>query len=242
MRVGRSVRLSPQIEGHDLDLNAMLEAGIALRTRQQPDPRIFRASAAKHRDLAVLLLIDISESTRERLASGGSILDIERLAVAVLSEAMSALGDPFCLLAFASNGRDDVEMTHVKGFADPYDRACIGRLAGLYSGLSTRLGAAMRHAGETISRVSSLRKLVMVLTDGEPSDIDIENPLDLVEDARRAAIGLKSRGIDGFGVVLDPNGMGSAARIFGRGNTMLVHRLEDLPNRLSELYFRLAKR
>jgi nitric oxide reductase NorD protein len=242
VRLGRSVRRKRQLEGHDLDVDAMLEAGLALRMRQNPDPRIFRSSASGHRDLAVLLLIDVSESTRHRLASGSSILDVERLAVAVLAEAMSALGDPFCLLAFASDGRDDVQMIGVKPFEQPYDRACIGRLAGLSSGLSTRTGAALRHAGETINKISSFRKLVIVLTDGEPSDIDVADPLDLVEDARRAAIGLRARGIDGFGVVLDPNGMGPAARIFGRGNTLLVHRIEDLPGRLSELYFRLARR
>lgn len=242
IRVGRTIRLKRQLDGHDLDVDAMLEAGIALRMSQEPDSRIFRSSTSKHRDLAVLLLIDISESTRDRLASGASILDVERLAVAVLAEAMNALGDPFCLLAFASNGRDDVEMTSVKTFGEIYDRACISRLAGLSSGLSTRLGTALRHAGEEISRTRSFRKLVIVLTDGEPSDIDVADPLDLIEDSRRAALGLKTRGIDDFGVVLDPSGMSAASRIFGRGNTMLVHRVEDLPSRLSELYFRLARR
>jgi nitric oxide reductase NorD protein len=242
VRVGRTIRLKRQLDGHDLDVDAMLDAGIALRMRQEPDPRVFRSTTSKHRDLAVLLLLDISESTRDRLASGVTILDVERLAVAVLAEAMSALGDPFSMLAFASNGRDDVEMTTVKAFDEPYDRACVGRLAALSSGLSTRLGTALRHAGELISHARSFRKLVIVLTDGEPSDIDVSDPLDLVEDARRAAVGLRTRGIDGFGVVLGSGAMNSALRIFGRGNTMLVPRVEDLPARLSELYFRLARR
>jgi len=242
VRVGRAIRLKRQLDGHDLDVDAMLEAGIALRMRQEPDPRIFRTTTSKHRDLAVLLLLDISESTRDRLASGATILDVERLAVAVLAEAMSALGDPFSMLAFASNGRDDVEMTTVKAFNEPYDRACVGRLAALSSGLSTRLGTALRHAGELISHARSFRKLVIVLTDGEPSDIDVADPLELVEDARRAAVGLRTRGIDGFGVVLGTGAINSALRIFGRGNTMLVPRVEDLPARLSELYFRLARR
>jgi nitric oxide reductase NorD protein len=242
VRVGRMIRLKRQLDGHDLDVDAMLDAGIALRMRQEPDPRVFRATTSKHRDLAVLLLLDISESTRDRLASGASILDVERLAVAVLAEAMNALGDPFSMLAFASNGRDDVEMTTVKAFNEPYDRACVGRLAALSAGLSTRLGTALRHAGELIGHARSFRKLVIVLTDGEPSDIDVADPLDLVEDARRAAVGLRARGIDGFGVVLGSGAMNSAVRIFGRGNTMLVPRVEDLPTRLSELYFRLARR
>ena len=242
VRVGRTIRLKRQLDGHDLDVDAMLDAGIALRMRQEPDPRVFRSTTSKHRDLAVLLLLDISESTRDRLASGVTILDVERLAVAVLAEAMSALGDPFSMLAFASNGRDDVEMTTVKAFDETYDRVCVGRLAALSSGLSTRLGTALRHAGELISHARSFRKLVIVLTDGEPSDIDVSDPLDLVEDARRAAVGLRTRGIDGFGVVLGSGAMNSAVRIFGRGNTMLVPRVEDLPARLSELYFRLARR
>ena len=242
VRVGRTIRLKRQLDGHDLDVDAVIDTGIALRLRQEPDPRVFRTTTSKHRDLAVLLLLDISESTRDRLASGASILEVERLAVAVLAEAMSALGDPFSMLAFASDGRDDVEMTTVKAFHEPYDRACVGRLAALSSGLSTRLGTALRHAGEEISHARSFRKLVIVLTDGEPSDVDVADPLDLVEDARRAAVGLRTRGIDGFGVVLGSGAMNSAVRIFGRGNTMLVPRVEDLPARLSELYFRLARR
>jgi nitric oxide reductase activation protein len=66
VRVGRTIRLKRQLDGHDLDVDAMLDAGIALRMHQEPDPRIFRATTSKHRDLAVLLLLDISRSTRDR--------------------------------------------------------------------------------------------------------------------------------------------------------------------------------
>ena len=242
VRIGRTIRLNRQHDGHDLDIDAVLDAGIALRTGREPDPRVFRSSTSMHRDLAALLLIDISESTRDRLASGTTILDVERLAVAVLAEAMDRLGDPFGLLAFASDGREDVKMTTVKSFGEAYDRPCMARLSGLRSGLSTRLGTALRHAGQVIGRENSGRKLVIVLTDGEPSDIDVSDPLDLVEDARRAAIGLHSAGVDAYGVVLGQGGIQAASRIFGRGNTMMVHRVEDLPGRLSELYFRLARR
>ena len=241
VRIGRKIRLSRQIEGHDLDVDAMLDAGIALRSGREPDPRIFRSSTSVYRDLSALLLIDVSESTHDRLASGSTILDVERLAVSILAEAMDKLGDPFSLLAFASDGREDIKMTSIKSFDDPYDRSCKARLAGLSSGLSTRLGAALRHAGRVVGGTISARKLVLVLTDGEPSDIDVSDPLVLVEDARRAAVGLHAAGIDAYGVVLGQGGASAASRIFGRGKTMMVHRVEDLPSRLSELYFRLAR-
>lgn len=242
LRVGRSIRLNRQHDGHDLDLDAVIDAGLALRTGQDPDPRVFRSSTSKHRDLATLLLIDTSQSTSDRLMSGATVLDVELLAVAVLAEAMQTLQDPFGLLAFASDGRDDVKLTTVKAFGESYGMDSMARLDGLASGYSTRLGTALRHAGAVISERTSFRKLVLVLTDGEPSDIDVDDPADLIEDARRAVMHLHARGIDSFGVVLGSGGMNAAARIFGRGNTMLVHRVEDLPSRLSELYFRLARR
>ncbi|QFR33405.1 nitric oxide reductase activation protein NorD [Ancylobacter sp. TS-1] len=240
-KVGRAARLKRQAEGHDLDIDAAIEATIATRAGEMPDLRVFRSSALLQRDLAVLVLVDVSHSTREKLADGASVLDVEKLAVAMLAEALGRLGDDFALLAFASNGRGDVRVTPVKGFSEPYDAAALARLAGLESGLSTRLGAALRHAGAQIARVRAFRKLVLVLTDGEPSDIDVAAD-DLVQDARRVVLQLRAQGIDTFGVTLDPAGVGAAPAIFGKANAMPVRRVEDLPARLSELYFRLARR
>jgi hypothetical protein len=242
-KVGRTQRLRRQAEGHDLDLDAVIDSAIAQRGGEAPDGRVFRSSALRQRDLAVLVLIDVSESTRARLSSPGpSVLEIETLAVAVLAEAMQALGDRFALAAFASAGREEVRVATVKPFDEPYGRASTARLAGLKSGLSTRLGAVLRHAGAELEGVRSFRKLVLVLTDGEPSDIDVRDPAYLTADARHAVLGLKARGIDTFGVTLDPEGVGSSAAIFGRAGHVMVRRVEELPARLAELYFRLARR
>jgi nitric oxide reductase NorD protein len=241
-KIGRHQRLKRQPEGPELDLDAALDTAIALRTGDMPSERIYRTMARRTRDLSALIVLDTSESTRDRIPSGGNILDAQRLAVAALSHALAALGDPFALRAFASAGREDVRVTRLKDFGEAYGGSVKTRLAGLTPGLSTRLGAVLRHAGAEIAPVRTDRKLVLVLTDGEPSDIDVNDPLDLVEDARRAVLTLKARGIDAFGVTLDPKGVGSGAAVFGRTNHMPVRRLEELPQRLAELYFRLARR
>ena len=206
-------------DGPDLDLDAALDAAIALRADDLPDERVFRTMQRRKRDLSVMILLDVSESTRDRvLPSGASVLDIERLAVAALAEALAALNDPFALRAFASAGREDVRMYGLKDFGEPYGPAVKARLAHLEPHLSTRLGTVLRHAGAEMASVRSHRKLILVLTDGEPSDIDVVDPRDLIEDARRAVLGLRSRGIDVFGVTLDPSGAGSGAAVFGRGS------------------------
>jgi nitric oxide reductase NorD protein len=165
-----------------------------------------------------------------------------RVAVAALSAALASRAETLALLAFASAGREDVRVTRLKDFSEPYDASVRARLAGLAPGLSTRLGAALRHAGAAFAGVRSHRKLILVLTDGEPSDIDVSDPHDLTEDARRATVALKAKGIDVFGITLDPSGVGSGAAVFARGQHMPVRRLEDLPTRLAALYFRLARR
>jgi nitric oxide reductase NorD protein len=242
-KIGRHERLKRRSDGPDLDLDAALEAAIALRTAEMPDDRVFRTMVRRRRDLSVIILLDTSESTRDSVTtSGASVLDVERLAVAALGEALATLNDPFALRAFASAGREDVRVFCLKDFGEPYGAAVKARLARLEPHLSTRLGTALRHAGAEIALMPSHRKLILVLTDGEPSDIDVVDPRDLVEDARRAVINLRGRGIDVFGVTLDPSGTGSGSVVFGRNQHMPVRRLEDLPSRLTELYFRLARR
>jgi nitric oxide reductase NorD protein len=236
-RVGRAARLKRQPEGFDLDLDAAVDAAIALRIGDLPDERIHRASGKRARDVATVVLVDVSESTRDSVGAS-SVLEIEKLAVAALAKAMDATGDAFAVRAFASCGREDVRLIRLKDFFERFDAQAMARLAGLTPGLSTRLGAALRHVGAELETVRSHRKLVIALTDGEPSDIDVSDPLDLAEDARRATLSLRRRGVDVFGVTL---GEMRSSAVFGRANTIPARRLEELPVRLSELYFRLAR-
>jgi nitric oxide reductase NorD protein len=236
-RPGRPQRLKRQPDGMELDMDAVVDAQVAQAAGALPDARVFRTTTLQTRDLATVVLVDVSASTRL-----DRVLEIERIAVALLAEAMAGLGDPFALLAFASDGREQVQLTRIKSFGEPFGHPARARLAGLSSGLSTRLGAALRHAGSEIAGVRSFRRLVLVLTDGEPSDIDVPDPLDLVEDSRRALLGLRAQGIDAFAVVLGAEGAETAARIFGRSGCVTVRTMDDLPARLSDLYFRLSRR
>ena len=125
-RAGRLTRLRRQAEGHDLDVDALVEEAVRAATGEMPDGRVYRASAPRLRDLATVVLIDVSESTRE-----ASVLEMERLAVSLLGDALDATHDPVALLAFASDGRERVGLTRVKDFDEPFGAAARSRLAGL---------------------------------------------------------------------------------------------------------------
>ncbi len=240
--IGQSTRLRRQPDGEELDLQAVIDAAIALRAGETPDARVYRTVRILARDLATMLILDVSASTSARLSDGRSVLDVERLAVALLAEAMDQRRDACALRAFASDGREDVRMIRIKEFDEGFDTPARARLAGLSPALSTRLGTALRHAGAELGSTRAYRRLLLVLTDGEPSDIDVTDPRDLVIDARRAVLALRAKGIDVFGVLLDPGAVGSGTEIFGRANSISVTRLADLPARLASLYFRLSRR
>lgn len=240
-RVSRHQRIRRQQEGEYLDIDACIDAVISRRVGETPDPRIYGRWERRNRDLSVLVLLDISESTKERvIGSDISVLDLERQAMALLGHAMADLGDPFAMAAFCSDRRDGVHYYRIKDFDAPYDAMSKSYLAGLEGGLSTRIGAAMRHAAADLEQQRTHRKLLLVVTDGEPYDVDVTDSKYLVEDARKAVHSFSQKGIDVFCVGLDSGGDSYLSRIFGRRNVVQIDRLDALPEKLPMLYLRLT--
>ena len=240
-KVSRPLRLRRQAEGDRLDLEACIDAAIDHRNRANPNPKVYARLERRFRDLAVLLLLDVSQSTNDLVPGlGCSVLQLERDATALLAHAMQGLGDPFAIHAFCSDTRDDVHYYRLKDFQTAYDAAAQRRLAGLSARFSTRMGAALRHAAQDLVRQMSYRRLLLMISDGEPSDVDIADRRYLVEDARRAVMAIQHLGVDVFCVGLDAGGDNYLTRIFGRRNVVQIDRLERLPEKLPLLYFRLA--
>ena len=239
-RTGRALRLKRQLEGEDLDFDAVIDTEIARRSGYAPDPRIYAIKRRLDRDVSLALLIDSSESTGAAVGEGAAtILETAALAAGLLAGALAELGDPFAVYSFSSDGRDDVRLATVKDFHEPCG-VTTDRLAGLRPGLSTRLGAALRHVSARLGERSSLRKVLIVVTDGEPADRDIDDPLLLIEDARRAVAQHRDAGLDIFCVALGEHADRAASGIFGRRNTLRIERISDLPSRLANLYFQLT--
>jgi nitric oxide reductase NorD protein len=240
-KVSRPLRVRRQREGDRLDLEATIAAAIDLRAGLTPSPNVYARLERRWRDLSVLVLIDASQSTNDIVkAAGRSVLELERDAASLLAHAMDGMGDPFAIHAFCSDTREDVHYYRLKDFDTLWGTMAKRRLAGVTGRFSTRIGAALRHAGRDLAACESYRKLLLLVSDGEPSDVDIADRRYLVEDARRAVLSLQHRGIDLFCVGLDAGGDSYLTRIFGRSNVIQLDRIERLPEKLPLLYFKLA--
>lgn len=240
-RVGRPRPLKAQRQGDMLDLDACIRLTIERRAGHTPDGRYHQLRAVDGRSLSIFVLLDISHSTRDRIGTTTeTIIGMERKAVALLATAIQRVGDPFAIAGFCSDGRNDVRFYEVKDFGQEFDLACRRRLGGLRGMLSTRLGAALRHSGAQLARQRSERRLVLVVTDGEPSDIDVADGRYLVEDARHAVHELNHAGIDVFAVALGSEGRSSLPRMFSRHGYVVIGSIEQLPRHLTKIYHRLA--
>ena len=235
-------RIRKQEDGDEIDLNAAVRAMIEMRMGEQPDPRIMLRNVRKVRDLSVLLLIDLSESTNDTVrGSENTVLQLAREATVLLADALDKIGDPFALHGFDSNGRHDIEYFRFKDFNAPYDDKAKARLAGMRGELSTRMGAAMRHAGSILKRQPSHKKLLLVVTDGEPADNDVRDPQYLRFDAKKSVEELARNGINTYCLSLDPGADQYVSRIFGAKNYMVVDHVQRLPEKLPMLYMGLTR-
>jgi hypothetical protein len=229
-------------DGDEIDINAAIHSTIDIRMGLQPDPRIMMRSVRKIRDISVLVLLDLSESTNDKVSGQDfSVLDLTRQATVLLADAINKIGDPFAIHGFCSDGRHDVEYYRYKDFDQPYNEIPKAKLAGMAGQLSTRMGAAIRHASYYLKSQRSSKKLLLVITDGEPADIDVRDPQYLRYDTKKAVEEAGRADIITYCMSLDPRADQYVSRIFGARNYMVIDHVERLPEKLPLLYAGLTR-
>ncbi|MHB1230050.1 MAG: VWA domain-containing protein [Halothiobacillus sp.] len=239
------VRIRYQEEGSELDLDIAIRSLIDFKGGSTPDPRINMSHRTNGRSIAVMLLLDLSESLNEKVAgSEQTILELSQEAVSLLAWSIEQLGDPFAIAGFNSNTRFEVRYQHIKGYSEGWNDDVKARLAAMRAGYSTRMGAALRHAAHYLEAQKADKKLMLILTDGQPADIDTTDDRLLIEDARQAVKELDQKGIFPYCISLDASlkaGEDDYVRdIFGQHYTVIDH-IERLPERLPQLFMSLTR-
>jgi len=235
------VRIRYQEEGSELDLDVALRSLIDYKSGASPDPRINMSHRNDGRNIAVMILLDLSESLNENaVGCDQTILELSQEAVSLLAWAIEKLGDPFAIAGFHSNTRHDVRYLHIKGYSEHWGDEVKGRLAAMDASYSTRMGAAMRHAAHYLEKQQADKKLMLILTDGEPADIDSKDGRILIEDARQAVKELDQKSIYSYCINLDPKADAYVSDIFGKQYT-IIDQVAQLPEKLPALFITLTK-
>jgi len=229
-----------QVDGSELDLDALLTTRADLAATGRGSDRIWQMARQVERDLSVAFLIDTSRST-EAAIGDSSVIEVAREAMGALAGGIEAAGDRFGIWGFSSLRRDRIFLTCCKGFDAPMDSTVTANIGALRPGHYTRLGAAIRHVGAMLAKEPSARKLLIVLTDGKPNDLDHYEGQHGIEDSRMAVREVRRAGQSLHGVIIDEDGQDWFARIFGRGGFTLLPNPERLTRALPDIYRTLTQ-
>lgn len=232
--------LRAQPDGHDLDLDALVRARCDLRAGSGSLDRVHLAMRPQGHDLAVTLLVDVSLST-DSWVDGHRVLDVEKEALLVLAHGLAACGDNHSILTFTSRRRSWVRLETVKAFGEPMTVQVEQRIGSLKPGYYTRIGAAVRYAAAELAEQPQRKKLLIVLTDGKPNDVDHYEGRFAVEDTRKAVQEARRLGTSVFGVTIDAAAQSYFPTLFGRGGYAIVGNIKRLPAALPAIYWQLTQ-
>jgi hypothetical protein len=235
-------RAHRQTQGDDIDVDAAVEARVQLVSGSAPDEAVYLDSLRRRRDLAVLVLLDISGSSSEAGVFGQTVHEQQRAAAAALTVALHDLGDRVALYAYQSQSRSAVHMLPVKRFDDTLDAAVMQRLGSLTPGAYSRLGAAIRHGTAVIAeKAGTSRRLLVVLSDGLAYDHGYERAYGAA-DARRALGEARRQGIGCLCLTIGAGtDTGELARVFGSAAHASIPKPRQLADVIGPL-FRAALR
>ena len=233
--------LRQQPQGSELDMQAWIDFQVERRHGHCAERGWFMDRRQTRRDLACLLLADLSMSTDAHLDDQHRVIDVIGDSLLLFGEALSAVGDPFALYGFSSLRRQQVRMLELKTFGQRYGDDTRGRIQALRPGYYTRMGAALRQATRLLAARPGRRKLLLLVTDGKPNDLDRYEGRYGVEDTRQAVIEARRQGLLPFCITIDREAGSYLPYMFGAHGYTLIRQPQQLPLRLPQLYRQLTQ-
>ncbi|MDL2269049.1 hypothetical protein LJC71_01715 [Desulfosarcina sp. OttesenSCG-928-A07] len=233
--------LRPWQEGDAFDYRALLDYAIDKKAGQMPSDRLYIKRIKQIRDVATLLLVDLSKSTANIVdGSEVRVIDVEKQAIVLLCEALTVVGDRFAIAGFSGNGPLGVDYYRIKDMDTPFDGQVKRRINAMAPQRNTRMGAAIRHATACFRSIEARVRLLMILGDGFPNDLEYKGA-HAVEDTRRAVMEARTARIHVKAITVNVSDNGQLDRLYGRSHHTLIGDIRDLPNQLVRVYSALTR-
>lgn len=236
----RRVRLRRQVEGEEIDLEACVESAADFRAGLPRAERLYQTLRPARREMALALLVDVSGSTDSWVSGSRRVIDVEREALLLVCIALETMRERYAVQAFSGEGPGAVTVRSIKAFDEPHGEQVARRIAALEPERYTRVGAALRHASALLMREPARHRLLLLLSDGKPNDVDHYEGRYGVEDMRQAVVEARLQGIAPFCLTVDRAAASYLHGVFGASHYALLPRPELLPGALLDWLRRLA--
>ncbi len=229
-----------QTEGEEIDMDALLSF-YGDQCQGTGEQRFYKTFSGKQREMCCLILADLSMSTSAHVTEQQTVLDLIKDSVMLFSEALSASRDEFAIYGFSSARRHHVRFNMIKNFTEPYGPTTLGRIQSLKPGFYTRMGAAIRQANDVLSQQHQKQRILMLISDGKPNDVDHYEGRYGIEDTRQAVIESRKQGVIPFCITIDREANDYLPYIFGSEGYVMVSNPQRLPQVLPLLYSQITR-
>ena len=211
------------------------------QNKEGHNQKFFETFEKKTRDMSTLILADVSLSTEAGITSEIRVIDMIKDGLMVFSEALERLQDRFAIYAFSSLKNTNVRFHIIKNFKEKYSNLILGRIDAIKPGYYTRLGAAIRESTKILNNQKSANKLLLIVSDGKPNDVDKYDGRYGIEDTKKAIMEAKKKGITPFCVTIDLEAKDYLTHLFGKNGFVVIRDTKKLPKVLPEIYMNLTK-
>lgn len=228
-----------QTFGDEIDLDAWLQ-NMTQPVRDINRQDYYQSQITNQRDIACLLLADLSMSTDAMISEEKNVIDIIRDTLLLFAEAMTDSGDQLGIYGFSSVKNTQVRYHILKNFKESYNDLIRGRIMATRPGFYTRMGAAIRQSTQILKTQAAKQRILIVISDGKPNDIDQYEGRYGIEDTRRAIIEAKQQGLQPFCITIDNRANDYLSYLFGDNGFSIVNDVSKLPLILPRQYLKLT--
>jgi nitric oxide reductase NorD protein len=235
------IRLRQWVEGDEFDYRALLDFALDKKAGKMPSDRLYIKHIKQTRDVAVLLLVDLSRSTSNTVYNSNmTILSVEKEAIVLFCEALQVVGDAFAVAGFSSTGPLGVDYLRIKDFEENLNHRVKQRINAMSPQRNTRMGAAIRHATRQLENISSKVRLLIILSDGFPNDLDYKHNY-AIEDTRKAIFEARSKNIFTHAITVHFSGDSKLDDLYGNVHHNVISDVRELPQKLLRIYGNLTR-
>lgn len=229
-----------QQHGDLLDMKAIVDSVALARQGVMGDGDHYIRHPFRKKNVSLLLILDLSASMGNVVdGQSQSILDLEKAAAMMFAQCALEQGDRIAVHGFCSDQRKSIHYYRYLDFDQFFSSSGLQALDLAKPQYSTRMGTALRHGASCFNAGATDKQVIIMMTDGAPSDIDVFDPEYLVEDARAVVRQSKKSGIDIYGLVMDSTAIEQTKKIFGKSRFRIVSRAQSLAVHLESLYWQI---
>jgi len=225
------------VSGDEIDFDAVTDAFAEIKAKRSPSDKIYTTKRKRKKNLSVLILMDTSLSA-DSYTNNVHVLDVEKTAVVLFGEVLSHYNISFQVDTFSSRTRNNCSYRHIKKFEENWNKSR-NRIGSIEAEGYTRIGTALRHAGNIISQQPTQRKWIILLSDGKPNDYDTYEGKYGIEDVKQALKELDNNHVNTFSLAIEAQAKYYLPQMFGHNNYNILPKPSDLPTAFGKFYRRI---